>query len=132
MMPYLDIDRIAATRDALLSCSPQNRLLALQNLCENNGVWTIPQDSSRYSPVLYEISLFGVAAIADDVQRLPDNWLRACANILQEFPPTRPSTAGRAPYQRHDTFASGLSLNQSGTTLARSYHKAAPLRGERA
>ncbi len=86
MTHHLDIPRIKGALALLGGCSQEGRLLALQNLCENNGVWTIPQDHSRYSPVLYEISLFGIPATADDIERLPDNWQRAARNILSRLP----------------------------------------------
>ncbi|WP_147112161.1 hypothetical protein [Tateyamaria sp. syn59] len=86
MTSSLNIPRIEFALTFLSDCNPDHRLLALQNLCENNGVWTIPQDRSRYSPVLYEVSLFGVAAISDDIQHLPDNWQRAARNILRSLP----------------------------------------------
>ena len=81
MIP-LDIPRIEAALDALTRCTPDARLLALKNLCENNGTWTVPERPGTYSPVLYEISLFGVTAIADDIERLPHNWRLAARNIL--------------------------------------------------
>lgn len=86
MTPHIDVPRIELALDCLSDCSPESQLLALQNLCENNGVWTIPQDHSRYSPVLYEVSLFGVPAISDDIDRLPDIWQRAARNILRGLP----------------------------------------------
>jgi hypothetical protein len=86
MTPHLDFPRIAEALALLESCSADAQLLHLKNLCENNGVWTVPQDHNRYSPVLYEVSLFGVPAISDDIERLPDNWMRAARNILRGLP----------------------------------------------
>lgn len=86
MQTNLDFDRIQAALDCLTNCSSDAQLLALKNLCENNGIWTIPQDHSHYSPVLYEVSLFGIPAMSDDVERLPDNWMRAARNILRGPP----------------------------------------------
>lgn len=82
----VDIPRIQAALSLLSDVSPEARLLQLENLCVNNGTWSIPKNHSDYSPVLYEISLFGVPAIADDIERLPDNWMRAARNILRGLP----------------------------------------------
>lgn len=82
MTPDLDIPRVQAALALLGDISPEARLLQLENLCVNNGTWSIPKNHRDYSPVLYEISLFGVPAIADDIERLPGNWLRAARNIL--------------------------------------------------
>ena len=86
MAQHLDFRRIAEVLALLEGCSPDAQLLHLKNLCENNGVWTVPEDQSRYSPVLYEVSLFGVPAISNDIERLPDNWQRAARNILRGLP----------------------------------------------
>ncbi|WP_136440352.1 hypothetical protein [Pacificoceanicola onchidii] len=90
MIPHqgipLDIPRIQAASELLSQISPDAQLIQLQNLCENNGIWTVPDDHSRYSPVLFEVSLFGVPAIADTAEDLPRNWLRAAGNILKDQP----------------------------------------------
>lgn len=86
MTPYIDIPRVQAALSLLNDISPEARLLQLENLCVNNGTWSIPKNHSDYSPVLYEISLFGVPAVADEIDALPRNWQRAARNILQSLP----------------------------------------------
>lgn len=86
MTSHLDIPRIQAARAQLTGISPTAQLQQLQSLCETDGIWTVPDDHSRYSPVLYEIQLFGVPAIADTATDLPRNWLRAADNILKRLP----------------------------------------------
>ncbi len=82
MTPHLDFARIQIALTLLGDCGPDAQVLQLKNLCENNGTWPIHDDGSRYKPVLYEISLFGVPALADDIAELPRNWTRAARNIL--------------------------------------------------
>ncbi len=81
-MQALDIHRIQGALDLLDDISIEGQLLQLKNLCENNGVWSIPENPNDYNPVLFEISLFGVSASAADIEELPTNWKRAANNIL--------------------------------------------------
>jgi len=85
MTPFIDIPRVRATLMLLDDISPDARLIHLENLCVNNGTWPFPPNHSAYRPVLYEISLFGVSAVADDIDALPRNWQRAARNILQSL-----------------------------------------------
>lgn len=79
-----------ATLDQLEGRSPEAQLSELKALCIAHGTWTIPEIGpegvKRYSPVLYEISLFGVSAISDDIEGLPRNWLRAARATLTGLP----------------------------------------------
>jgi hypothetical protein len=77
-----DPERLQAALSLLSDCSDDAQLLQLKNLCTNNGVWCIPENPDDYQPVIYEVTLFGVSAMADDITRLPQNWLRAAQNIL--------------------------------------------------
>ncbi len=86
MTPHIDFPRVQAALALLSDVSPEARLLQLENLCVNNGMWTVPKNHSDYRPVLYEISLFGVFAAADDIEQLPANWQRAARNILRGLP----------------------------------------------
>lgn len=82
----LDRDRIAGAIDLLQRVTPDARLTALRNLCVNNGVWTVPDGDSEYSPVLFEVQLFGVAALADTADDLPRLWILAATATLHGLP----------------------------------------------
>ncbi|KHQ51229.1 hypothetical protein [Mameliella alba] len=90
--PAIDHNRIAAAIELLAQVSPEARLLQLRNLCVNNGLWCVPEDARDYAPVLFEVQLFGVPAVAETPGELPTNWLRAARRIL-EGAPAVPSTA---------------------------------------
>ena len=63
----------------------ESRLLAMQNLCINNGGrWDYTADLPQvHQPCLFEIQLFGVPAMADNRDDLVRNWLLAANNILE-------------------------------------------------
>jgi hypothetical protein len=92
LAPPLDTARITAAVELLEQVSPEARYLQLRNLCVNNGLWCVPEDPRDYRPVLFEVHLFGVTAIAPDPEELPANWLRAARNMLGTAPGT-PATA---------------------------------------
>ncbi|WP_299297471.1 hypothetical protein [uncultured Tateyamaria sp.] len=81
----VNIDTIQNTVTLLQMVPEGSRLLALQNLCQNNGGrWDYAADlPTPHRPCLYEIQVFGVPAMAEDRQDLPRNWLRAASNILE-------------------------------------------------
>lgn len=89
MIP-LDFLRIRGAIDLLEQVAPDARLRTLQDLCVNNGIWTVPEDErkSGYTPAYYEIQLFGVPALADDTDTLAVNWMRAARNVLRAAPAT--------------------------------------------
>lgn len=78
----LQLAAIAYSVDMLERCAPEHRLTAFKNLCDNNGgVWTLPEPP--YPPrAIYDASLFGVSAMADDPELLAKNWIRAARAIL--------------------------------------------------
>ena len=82
-MQQINLSTIAQAVQRLEQFDRARQLSELKALCEQYGVWTIPLDGSNYSPVLYEISLFGVAALTDRIEQLPRNWIRAAKNILR-------------------------------------------------
>ncbi|OWV40410.1 hypothetical protein [Mameliella alba] len=92
--PAINHKRIAATVELLDQVSPEARLLQLRNLCVNNGLWCAPEDARDYRPVLYEVQLFGVPALAETPEELPANWLRAARRILE-----RPAPSAACPFQ---------------------------------
>lgn len=74
---------IAGALDLLETISPDSRLLQLKNLAQNNGVWAIPDGPVAHTPVLYEISIFGVHASALTIEELPRCWMKAAKATLE-------------------------------------------------
>jgi len=71
---------LARTREA-----PAERRLAIlkQAVVEHSGCWDLPSDvPGIYQPVLMSIQIFGVYAMAESLEQLPGNWMRAAGNIL--------------------------------------------------
>jgi len=81
--PNLDVALVFFALDLLPYITPDHRLLSLKNLVVNNGgIWAVPDNPADYQPVLYEISLGGIPAIAPNPEALPANWMRAANNTL--------------------------------------------------
>lgn len=80
-----NLARIRDVVDLLKHVPADNRLLAIQNLCDNNGGRWDPRISlpDLKQPCLYEIQVFGVPAMAENVEDISANWLRAANNILE-------------------------------------------------
>lgn len=88
-MTEVDIPRVQETLVLFSRVSPEAQMLQMKNMCNNNdGIWAIPENPKDYQPVLYEMSLFGVPAIANDPNDLPNNWRRAAQNILEALAET--------------------------------------------
>lgn len=66
----------------LNEADPEDRLQILAHLCNANGTWDIPEDTTSWRPAMFEIQLCGIAAIADDQDQLPRNWMRAAQSVL--------------------------------------------------
>ena len=52
----------------------------------NGGRWDMPEpgaDGGDYDPLLKSIEVFGVYAMAEDVDDLPKNWMICARNILE-------------------------------------------------
>lgn len=82
--PKPDLARIRSTAELLQKVAPEAQLLALKNLILNNGgIWNVPENPSDYCPVLFEVCLFEVSAMATEANELPANWIRAALNTLQ-------------------------------------------------
>lgn len=114
MSVHLNLRAIRGAVWMLEQCSEKGRLIELKNLCINNGgIWTLPQPP--YPPrATYEVSVLGIAAMAEDPELLPPNWLRAARAILTAADTEQATTLGRsdpslAPqseiYQRADTLS---------------------------
>ncbi|MGH1355341.1 MAG: hypothetical protein ACRBBS_09705 [Thalassovita sp.] len=81
----LDFIRLRAAIDMLENVDSGARFLLLKSLCLANGVWTVPEDPDAYSPVWFEVGLFGVSAIAEQQDQLEVNWRIAARRILAEY-----------------------------------------------
>lgn len=82
MTPHIDIPRVQEALYLLNKISAEAQLLHLKNLCVNNGTWSVPENHRDYSPVLHEITLFGVPAVTNEIEALPRCWMLAANNIL--------------------------------------------------
>jgi hypothetical protein len=50
----------------------------------HGGRWDLPSEvSGIYEPALISLQVFGVHAMAEMLDELPRNWMRAAANILE-------------------------------------------------
>lgn len=82
MTQRIDTISIQSAIDTLQETDIDKRVAQLKRICEENGVWNIPDDPTNYCPAMYEVLLFGIPAIAMDVEALPRNWMRAAQNVL--------------------------------------------------
>lgn len=82
---FFDFIRLRAAVDMLERVDPKTQFLLLKSLCLSNGVWTVPEDPGAYSPVWFEVGLFGVSAMADQKEQLAVNWCIAARRILTEY-----------------------------------------------
>lgn len=77
MQTHID-PRLPGAADLLAATSPDAQLLQLRNLVINNGgIWTVPDGPAPRRPILFEVALFGVSAVATSPAELPQNWCRA-------------------------------------------------------
>ena len=74
--------RIAAAKEVLQIAGLKQRMNHLKVLCLAHGIWTVPENPDDYSPVWFEVSLFGVSAQAADPAQLPYNWCLAARRVL--------------------------------------------------
>ncbi|AVO37364.1 hypothetical protein [Pukyongiella litopenaei] len=89
MKARIELARIAAAIELLKRVNPERRLARLRKLILNNGGrWDLPSEARGrdgapiYNPLLISVELFGVYAMADDVDELAKNWMRCARNIL--------------------------------------------------
>ncbi|MCA0905156.1 hypothetical protein LCM27_01955 [Ruegeria marisrubri] len=88
MSGRLDIPSIKLVVEALEQCHPSRKLVALQHIANHNGGrLDVPSVNGQYVPLISSIELFGVYAMAEDVEDLPKNWIKAATNILQADEP---------------------------------------------
>ncbi len=80
----IDTDRIAELLAELDVSAQCHRLEILkQAVVAHGGRWDLPSEvSGVYEPALFSLQVFGVHAMAETLDELPRNWMRAAANIL--------------------------------------------------
>jgi len=81
----IDISRVACLLDDLKVSSQETRLEILKRaVIAHGGRWDLPSDAlGAYQPALISLQVFGVHAMADNLDELPRNWMRAAGNILE-------------------------------------------------
>ncbi|MEM7734042.1 MAG: hypothetical protein AAF280_14840 [Pseudomonadota bacterium] len=89
MMDALHVGRLRGVIEILEKLDPSARLEALKKLITNNGgTWDLPSQkigadgNPIYMPALMSLNLFGVYAMAEVLEELPRNWMKAAQNIL--------------------------------------------------
>jgi len=80
----IDTGRIAELLAELDVSAQRHRLEILkQAVVAHGGRWDLPAEvSGGYEPALISLQVFGVHAMAETLDELPRNWMRAAANIL--------------------------------------------------
>lgn len=81
----IDLSHIVDLLDDLKVAQPENRLEILKRaVIAHGGRWDLPSDAlGVYQPALISLQVFGVHAMADNLDELPRNWMRAAGNILE-------------------------------------------------
>jgi len=81
----IDISQIACLLDDLKVTPQETRLGILKHaVIAHGGRWDLPSDAlGIYQPALISLQVFGVHAMADTLDELPRNWMRAAGNILE-------------------------------------------------
>ncbi|HCP80319.1 MAG TPA: hypothetical protein DIT67_01550 [Octadecabacter sp.] len=84
MSQRLDLDRIRWLVDALDSAAETDMLEALKGaVIGYGGRWDLPSERvGDYQPCIMSVQVFGVYAMAEVLEELPDNWIRAARNVL--------------------------------------------------
>jgi hypothetical protein len=80
----IDLSQITCLLADLNVNKPETRLEILKRaVIAHGGRWDLPSDAlGVYLPALISLQVFGVHAMADNLDELPRNWMRAAANIL--------------------------------------------------
>ncbi len=86
-MAMIDIPKVSGLLSELEATPTEARINILRRaVMQNGGRWDLPaEDAEEYNPTLKEVQVFGVFAMAHDVEDLPRNWMRAAVNILSEI-----------------------------------------------
>lgn len=78
----VDYVRAAAAVEVMTGADPAAQYLYLKTVCTSKGTWSVPEDLTAYMPVWFEVTLFGVSALAESAEDLPINWCRAARRVL--------------------------------------------------
>ncbi len=91
----IDLSQITCLLADLNVSQPETRLEILKRaVIAHGGRWDLPSDAlGVYLPALISLQVFGVHAMADNLDELPRNWMRAAANILEGAEPGRVEVA---------------------------------------
>ena len=81
----IDLAQIVDLLDDLKVSPQETRLEILKRaVIAHGGRWDLPSDAlGVYQPALISLQVFGVHAMADNLDELPRNWMRAAGNILE-------------------------------------------------
>lgn len=84
MSQRMDIAQIAALVVDLELTAIEKRLDVLKSaVITSGGRWDLPSaKQGAYDPFLMSIQVFGVYAMADNLEELPRNWMRLSVDIL--------------------------------------------------
>ena len=85
-MAAIDFQKVAGLLSDLEVAQAEARMKILRRaVMQNGGRWDLPAENpNEYDPALKEVQVFGVFAMAYDLDDLPRNWMRAAMNILSE------------------------------------------------
>ncbi len=81
-----DTAALAALVDALAALPADQRMEALKRaVIRNGGRWDLPSElPGIYRPALVSLQVYGVHAMAETLEELPRNWMRAARNVLAD------------------------------------------------
>lgn len=84
MSQHIDIDMITTLVADLKTAPIEKRLEVLKSaVITSGGRWDLPSAKQGvYAPLLMSIQVFGVYAMAENLEELPRNWMQLAANIL--------------------------------------------------
>ncbi len=79
-----DTAALAELIDALAALPADQRLEALKRaVVRHGGRWDLPSElPGIYRPALVSLQVYGVHAMAETLEELPRNWMRAAQNVL--------------------------------------------------
>lgn len=79
-----DTEALDALVKAVAGLPTEWRLDVLrQAVIRHGGRWDLPSElPGIYRPVLVSMQVFGVHAMAETLEELPENWMRAARNVL--------------------------------------------------
>lgn len=84
MSETLNLDRIRWAHDMMKFTPVSDRLGLLKYMImSNGGRWDLPsRKPGVYQPLIMSVQLFGVHAMAEELDELPKNWMQVAENIL--------------------------------------------------